>query len=227
MSDLKVLIALFKKYHFESEIELFRLENMVGKRTEEIVYSYDTGDVVFNVTTSGMDVNPVVKRISVTLNAKYTLTEVLTNTVDIFKDYSFNIYIKGFMEESDSPQEYSNSFSWHLDREINTDGNYSHPYYHFHAGGHYLNGKNIGELLMISSPRIPHPPMDIFMAIHFIIINFFNSKDFPNQKKILTDDEYVSIIERAQKRVLDPYFSTISGTSHKSYSKHNLFPLYV
>jgi hypothetical protein len=228
ISDLKELIQLLKKYHFDSEnyIELFRLNNIIGLN-KGVFYNYNSEDIVFNVTTSGMNVTPYVKKISVTLNTKYTLTEVLSNTSDIFQDYSLNIYIKGYPGASDRPEEFSNFFCWHLDKEVNTDGNYSHPYYHFHAGGNHLNGRNIGDLLMISSPRIPHPPMDIFMSIHFIIVNFFCSKDFSEQKKILDDDDYISIIERAQKRVLDPYFSTINGAEHINYTRHNLFPLYV
>lgn len=228
ISDLKELLKLLKKYGFESGnyIELFRLNNIVGKTTE-IFYKYNSEDVVFNVTTSGMDVNPVVKKISVTLNVSYTLNQQLTNMNDIFEDYSFNLHIKGFLTENDSPTNFSNFFCWHLDKETNTDGNLSHPYYHFHAGGNHLHGRNIGDLLMISSPRIPHPPMDIFLSIHFIINNFFNTKDFSDQKKILKDDDYITIMERAQKRVLEPYFSTINGAKHASYSRYNLFPLFV
>ena len=228
ISDLKELIRLLKKYGFESGnyIELFRLNNIVGK-TNDIFYNYNSDDIVFNVTTSGMDVNPVVKKISVTLNVSYTLNQHLSDKNDIFEDYSFNIHIKGYSTVHDSPEDFSNFFCWHLDKETKTDGNLSHPYYHFHAGGNHLNGRNIGDLLMISSPRIPHPPMDIFLSIHFVLNNFFNTKDFKGPKGILKDVDYISIMERAQKRVLDPYFSTISGAEHTNFTRYNLFPLYV
>ncbi|KKP51430.1 MAG: hypothetical protein UR43_C0021G0003 [candidate division TM6 bacterium GW2011_GWF2_33_332] len=226
ISDIKELIKLLKKYQFESRnsIELFRLDNIIGK-SREVFYTYNSEDIVFNVTTSGMDVKPTVEKISVTLNTKYTLVKVMSKTSDIFEEYNWNIYIKGYPGIDDSPEEFSNLFCWHLDRELNTDGNYSHPYYHFHAGGNHIHDRELGNLLMISSPRIPHPPMDIFISIHFIITNFFSTKDFPEQKKILADDNYISIIQRAQKRVLDPYFSTISGTTHTNFTPHNLFPL--
>jgi hypothetical protein len=228
VSDLKELIRLLKKYKFEAEnyIELYRLNNIIGQ-SNNVFYKYDTDDVVFNVTTSGMDVNPVVKKISVSLNVCYTLNQQLSDKNDIFQDYNFNLHIKGYPSVHDSPEDFSNFFCWHLDKEPNTNGNLTHPYYHFHAGGNHLHGKNIGELLMISSPRIPHPPMDILLSIHFVINNFFNTKDFKEQKEILKDDDYILIMERAQKRVLEPYFSTISGEEHANYSRYNLFPLFV
>lgn len=228
ISDLRELIKLLKKYHFDTtnSMEIYRLDNIIG-HNHNVFYRYDSDDIVFNVTTSGMDVKPDVKKISVTLNTKYTLAQELSHIIDIFQDYVLNIYIKGYSSIDTPPEDFSNFFCWHLDKEVNTDGNYSHPYYHFHAGGNHLKDRNIGDLLMISSPRIPHPPMDIILSIHFIITNFFYSRDFPDQKKILIDDEYLSIIERAQKRVLDPYFSTINGVEHSNYSRHNLFPLYL
>jgi hypothetical protein len=227
ISDLKELIGLLKKYSFEStnSMELYRLNNIIGHQTE-LFYEYNTNDLVFNVTTSGMSAKPAVKKISVTLNTKYILVNELSNLIDIFQDFSWNIFIKGYADIDAAPNEFSNYFCWHLDKEVITDGNYSHPYYHFHAGGNHLHNRDLGNLLMISSPRIPHPPMDIFLSIHFIITNFFHSEDFPDHKKILKDDDYIMIIERAQKRVLDPYFSTINGVEHDDYSRHKLFPLY-
>ena len=227
ISDLKKMILLLKKYTFEStnSMEIFRLNNIIGHQNE-VFFEYNTEDLVFNVTTSGMDAKPTVKKISITLNTKYTLDNELSNHKDIFQDFSWNIFIKGYTGKDDAPNEYSNFFCWHLDKEENTDGNYSHPYYHFHAGGNFLHGRDLGNLLMISSPRIPHPPMDIFLSIHFIITNFFHSEDFPNHKKILDDYDYLVIIERAQRRVLDPYFSTFNGVDHDDYSRHKLFPLY-
>ena len=69
--------------------------------------------------------------------------------------------------------------------------------------------------------------MDILLSIHFIILNFLNSGDFKNKTAILHDDDYISIIQRAQQRLLDPYFFTFNKVLHNDYSRHNLFPLYI
>ena len=69
--------------------------------------------------------------------------------------------------------------------------------------------------------------MDIILAIHFIILNFVNSKEYPAKEYLLSDESYIDVIERAQKRVLDPYFNAINGDGHTVFTKENLFPLYV
>ena len=40
------------------------------------------------------------------------------------------------------------------------------------------------------------------------------------------DDDYIDIINRAEKRLLDPYFSTFTKSGHSHFTPHNLFPLY-
>ena len=230
ISDLVELIRLLKKYKFDDSniMELYRIENIIGlsqKQNNNINLTYDFNGIVFNISNSGMKAKPTPKAISVIIDSKYVLKETMNATNDIFSSYEFQLYIKGYTDENDKDK--FNFFCWHLDREPYTDGNLIHPYYHFHAGGKKIGDYKCGDLFMISSPRIPHPPMDIFLAIHFVILNFFHSKDFIEQRKILEDDNYILIIERAQKRVLDPYFATFNGTSHADYSVKNLFPLYV
>jgi hypothetical protein len=223
--DLREFVRLLKKYEFFPALIEPQNINSLLKSSNEIFYQYDTNDIVFNVTASGMNSNPQVKKLVVILNVKYKLKETLSTSSDIFEYYNFNIFIKGYWNKNASVDDDSNFFCWHLDREPATDGNFIHPYYHFHAGGHHIGDRNPGDLLLISSPRLPHPPMDIFLAIHFVILNFFNTKDFRKQKNILSDELYLSIIERAQKRVLDPYFTALNADGHEDYSKYNLFPL--
>lgn len=228
IEDLSLLISLLKKYKFEDNnlIELHRLQNLIGKGTD-IFYNYKTVDLLFNISTSGMSANPsTVKKVAVILDLDYQFEETLNEKSDCFKNYSLNIYLRGFDQTNAGQSEYTNFFCWHLDRETNTDGNYSHPFYHFHAGGNHLDGRDLGDLLMISSPRLPHPPMDIILVIHFVLNNFFHKEDFPTEIKILSDYDYIDMIKRAEKRLLDPYFSTFSAKGHLHFTPHNLFPLY-
>jgi hypothetical protein len=227
IADLRELIRLLKFHKFDSDkiMEFHNLERLVGDSRNGSNHNYNIEDIVFYSSNSGMKSNPFVKAISIFLKSNYRLVEVLSIKDDMFLEYTLEIFIKGYKDKT-KVDDFS-FFSWHLDRELNTDGDYIHPYYHFHAGGRHVGDKNPGDLLMISSPRIPHPPMDILLSIHFIILNFLNSGDFKNKTAILHDDDYISIIQRAQQRLLDPYFFTFNKVLHNDYSRHNLFPLYI
>ena len=230
LSDIKGLIRLLRKYSFDSFVELYQLENILGK-SGNVTYGCDIKDLTFNhLSISGMKANPKVAKLSVSIDTNYTLIEEMTKEEDIFGRYSFELYIKGYDNETDSKEDNSHFFCWHLDKETNTEGDFVHPLYHFHAGGNKIieKGIEVGELMFIGSPRIPHPPMDIILAIHFIIQNFVNNGEFAQKQKLFEDDDYKDIIERARNRTLDPYFQSIAGgNNHRSFTKHNLFPLYL
>lgn len=152
------------------------------------------------------------------LNYEYSIP-YLAN-IDLFSKYQLDLEVK--CNEG-------KSFAWHLDREPGIDGKYIHPLYHFHGGGKKVEGKNAGDLLILRSPRLPHPPMDLFLAIHFVLENFLNTKTYSRQMKIFEDPLYKEIIMRAQNRLLDPYYGAIVDKNKVEgyYAPHNLCPLYI
>lgn len=228
INDIQQLLELLKKYRFVSEnlIELYNLQNLIsGFQTSSVDKrrTFNTKDIIFHVSTSGMKSCPEdIKKISVILNLSYNLSDNLSDKTDCFTNYLLEIFIQGQSKESSDNIQ---SFSWHLDREETTTGDYIHPLYHFHAGGKKISEKNPGELLLISSPRIAHPPMDIILAIHFIILNFIHAKEFETQRKILEDDNYKALIEKAKKIIIDPYFDCIINNNNDSYTSSQLFPI--
>jgi hypothetical protein len=145
---------------------------------------------------------------------------------DIINDYSLQLVIIGYSIGG----EYLNC--WHLDKDIPPNGlgihNHTHPSYHFQAGGHRAEGLDTGQLLLLGAPRLPHPPMDIFLAIHFVICNFFGKKDFPFLEYLFADTEYQDILERAKQRMFDPYFQAFKeGCTHQDFNMGKVFPLAV
>lgn len=228
ISDIQVLVKLLRKYEFEYFADLYQLECLIGK-SRDVFYDYRISDLMFRIPISGMSPYPKVAKLSIGIDTNYFLNEEISVKDDIFKTYSFELYIRGYNNKTDSDPDFSNFFCWHLDREENTEGDFIHPLYHLHAGGNRLKNGSLdtGGLVFIGSPRIPHPPMDIILAIHFIIQNFINNGDFEQKRKLLDDYDYQDVIERARKRVLDPYFQSIAGASHDSFTKQNLFPLYL
>ncbi len=61
-----------------------------------------------------------------------------------------------------------------------------------------------------------------------MVYTFSVVRQYSEQVSILENEEYQMIIEHAQKRVLDPYYSAIvnNQSSVGLYSAHNLCPLY-
>ncbi len=105
--------------------------------------------------------------------------------------------------------------SWHFDRhpdkkddgksEENTD--FVHPLYHVHFGGKEINEGQIqyGEVLILESPRLLHPPMDIVLAIDFVLGNFY-SKSSGKVNELRDNPQYQKIVTKAKNRFWKPYF---------------------
>ena len=86
---------------------------------------------------------------------------------------------------------------------------FHHPLYHLHFGGQELNNDsqnlNNSNVLILEAPRIMHPPMDIVLAIDFVLNNFYschNCHPFINLRK---EAGYFKIVENARKRFWRPF----------------------
>ncbi|WP_312080223.1 hypothetical protein [Acinetobacter schindleri] len=153
----------------------------------------------------------------------------MTLDVDVYdpiKMYDLQLMIVGDV----GGEEYLNC--WHLDKDIppkeGDSHKNTHPSYHFQAGGNRLEGKNIGQLLQLGAPRLPHPPMDIFLAIHFVINNFFNKNDYPFIENLFNDLDYIDILDRARNRMFVPYFKSFKDNCrHQDFTIGKVFPLAV
>ncbi len=145
---------------------------------------------------------------------------------DPLHGYYFDINVFAYKNKTDTAKAFCSS--WHLDRHLNKgETKYTHPSYHFQFGGKKMELVD-DELLVLSSPRIPHPPMDLFLGFHFIISNFFSNKQFAFVKSLLSNYDYQQIIMRAQKRLWTPYFKAFdTTTSHNDFTINNVFPLYI
>lgn len=144
---------------------------------------------------------------------------------DDIDSYTFQLEIVAMSQSKDFYN------CWHLDRHI-TGGDESkviHPFYHFQNGGNRMEQYNnhIEVAVFTSAPRLPHPPMDLFLAFHFVLTSFYNKNSFENISNLLNDDEYIEIIENAQKRMWKPYYAAFNGGMHNHYSVPNITPLYT
>jgi hypothetical protein len=106
--------------------------------------------------------------------------------------------------------------SWHLDRDIpeDHDGTSSnlHPLYHLTFGGYHMENlqkegvDEFGRLLILRTPRIMHPPMELILGIDFIFNHFIPK----NELELLGDHGYLDIIKKVKKYFWLPYSLAIA-----------------
>lgn len=117
--------------------------------------------------------------------------------------------------------------SWHLDKGDGATSLYSHPTYHLNFGGNIMANKLIeeedpnffGGLLLLPSPRVLHPPMDIILSCDFIIKNFYEKSKHQN---LTTTPGYKELIERAKARYLKPYIYALGSAWNVDLTISNL-----
>lgn len=227
--DLIELVQLIKNYGLDLTLDLKPLNDLINLINND-KKSYSITDMFFSPDPKGLVKGEAVLRIYLLLDLHYEFIDNPSEDHDPFCKYQFNLHIKGYRKKLANPDTKEDKFfCWHLDREPRRNSLHYHPYYHLHAGGDDLIDKELKGLLNVSAPRIPHPPLDIFLAIHYIIENFYHVKKNSNERKILSDEAYIMIIQRAQKRLLEPYYKVLSnvGVYHNDYSPSNLFPQYT
>lgn len=128
--------------------------------------------------------------------------------------------------------------SWHFDRhpDKRSDGkpdenpDFDHPLYHLHFGGKEINQGQIeyGEVLLLESPRILHPPMDIVLAVDFVLGNFY-SKESGKVNDLRDNPTYKKLVVKAQNRFWKPYFLGLAANfiGSNRYSFHGIGHLSV
>lgn len=160
------------------------------------------------------------------LENRLALKDTLSDKIDPLFKYTLDLKVSLFKSEQNQKKEYC--CTWHLDKEERELAfSYIHPYYHIQFGGkkhEYLDP----EMAVLSSPRIPHPPMDIILAFHFVINNFVDRKRFNYVEEILKDHRYIRILSNSKKRLWESYFNGFAvDYNHDDYKINKLFPLYT
>jgi hypothetical protein len=87
--------------------------------------------------------------------------------------------------------------------EQESEDEFHHSEYHLHFGGKELTeDANINSnILLLGSPRIQYYPMDIILAIDFVIKNFYAIE----KRKKLEKTQYTRVVEKAKERLWKPY----------------------
>lgn len=227
IKDLEILQTLIVKYNIEGN---FKAINDVIEvlRSKEFV-DYEFSDLEFCINSPMQGTLPKDESFNyciIKFDNKVALTHPLAKNVDNIHIYTLDFKIELYKSKfNKSEPRYS---SWHLDKERNPQNcKYTHPYYHFQFGGKKLEYLESG-LGVLSSPRIPHPPMDIILSFHFIFNNFYNNRKFTFVNQILCDADYLRILKNSQERIWKDYFSAFqTNNNHNDYCIEKVFPLYA
>lgn len=228
--DLQTFADIITRYDVNGYVSsgLSALYRVSGQIRKEGNLRHEINDVVLTVHKKISGTRPIeVKSLNIYIECLCNVDLSLnTDQKDLISEYGLQLVIIG---DADG-KEYVNC--WHLDKDIppqeGDTHNTIHPSYHFQAGGDGLEGKDTGQLLLVTAPRLPHPPMDIFLAIHFVICNFFNKRDYPFVKNLFEDVDYQDILDRAKQRMFIPYFKAFNqDCKHLDFNLGKVFPLAV
>lgn len=228
--DMDNLVCTIRKYDNVGIFDYEKLINVAESLSESDYCDICEIELIFRNFESIAKTVPPIKKFTINLRTSLISRESVDPLIkDPIESCTFDIVVTGFCQEDGENKEYKNC--WHLDKDEVNEGSqsYTHPLYHFQYGGRKMEELSTGGIMLMGAPRIPHPPMDIFLAIHFVLNNYFNknSKHYKFLQEMYADDDYRDIMERAKKRMWYPYFEGLQKTidEHPDLHLAKLFPL--
>jgi hypothetical protein len=224
-NHLSIFVKLIKDKGLPGDFDEFNtiLEEIDNK--ELVEYKFDK--LVFFIDRLKKTVPENLNYCQIFLEHMLMVKDDLKPDEDPLYGYYFDLNLFVYKSKKARQKEYTSS--WHHDRHISSGSeSYTHPIYHFQFGGKKFELID-HEMSVLSSPRLPHPPMDIFLGFHFIISNYYDNK-IPEVRELLDDYDYQFIIKKAQERLWTPYFNAFDSSgsnTHKDFTLGKVFPLYL
>lgn len=146
----------------------------------------------------------------------------------VFDKLNFNVKVVGFPKDnSDGFNEYISGF--HIDMVTNEDtenfdsDSLVHPLHHAQFGFKEDKEDSFGRMMLMNTPRLLHPPLDIILGIDYILSNFA----IDLQKKLRSNQQYISLLKKYQKIIWKPYFESIASfweTKNEFINPQNIIP---
>lgn len=152
----------------------------------------------FSIKDIPRNTKPMVSILDILLDVAYKET---TNTDIPMSQYCFRVTVLGHGKRDVFMS------SWHLDYDNNESQEYIHPCFHLTWGGDIIKDLNLGNVLLLPTPRISYPPMDIVLGIDFVLSNFFKSDVY---KKIQDISQYKAAVKNAQEKYWKPYMLSLA-----------------
>ena len=176
---------------------------------------YRVEELKFNIREVPRNTRPNVELLEVLLDVSF---QELQDDIPV-SNYHFRITAQGL----DSNVNLVKS-SWHLDYDINNNQEYIHPHFHLTWGGDTMKGMGLGEVLLLPTPRISYPPLDIILGIDFVLSNFVKAEIY---KRIQCDSQYKKAVKNAQEKYWKPYMLSIASHWDKRLCSNKNFDIVI
>ncbi|MCB9082107.1 MAG: hypothetical protein H6555_10390 [Lewinellaceae bacterium] len=247
-SDLVTLQRLLNK-HFAKNIQnaegIEKAISQLNNRKGGALYFEDAKLEFINMDL-GKDVRPVLEpeqyRLAV-LEIRFTKLKWLSQTRqsllnDPIQEFQLQLILK-----IRSNEKLLAKCAWHFEKhpDKKTNGTpeatpeFHHPLYHLHFGGYELiDDEDIecGNILIVEAPRLMHPPMDMVLAIDFVLNNFYSCHTCKPFLDLVSNPDYIRIVNNAKEKFWKPFafgFASNFTTSHNftSESQVSVVPTYA
>lgn len=174
--------------------------------TSPLTQGYNKGEKEWNVAKLKFTIKdniprntiPSVTLLDVLLDISYKETD---DTEIPVSQYNFRITVEG------KNQKGLFKSSWHLDYDNNNVQDFIHPHFHITWGGNKMKDLNLGEVLLLPTPRFSYPPMDIVLGVDFILSNFVKVDIY---KQIQSNSQYKAAVKKAQEKYWKPYILSLA-----------------
>jgi len=155
------------------------------------------------ITDIPNNTKPNITTLEVLLNVQIKETQLSgKNICNPVSTYNFHIEIVG------KDGEKTVHSSWHLDFDNSNTSDYIHPSLHLTYGGNTMKYTELGNVLLLPTPRISYPPMDAVLGIDFVLSNF-TKKDIYN--RIKANSQYKAAVKHSQERLWKPYMLSLAN----------------
>jgi hypothetical protein len=115
----------------------------------------------------------IIERVSLSVTQKGQLSK--WRSAEPFSVLEVNISGQGFRDDG-AGNLVTVRHAWHLDMDLPHPGSSGrtgvHPLYHIQFGGRFHTNTQTGEVLLLDTPRVLHPPVDIVLAIEVTLANY-------------------------------------------------------
>lgn len=154
-----------------------------------------------HINSAPRNTRPNVESLDIYLNV--SVPQLLSDDFEMsLNGYAFSMIIAGMDENGKKVKS-----SWHIDYDNSDKAEYLHPHLHLTYGGQSMENIPLGDVLLLPTPRLAYPPIDIILGIDFALSNFVKKDIYEN---IRSDPQYRAAVKHSQIKYWKPYMLSLA-----------------